>query len=236
MMQGRLSSFRPSRAAHAAAWAIVLAVNATGAFGGESDCGPLENAFGPHDYRFVRGEPLYLVESTHFQPYVEALVRTRHGNALGSELDYTLRAFPNHHRALVSMMRLAEKVKKKMPEGARYPVECWFDRALRFKPDDTVARMIYVTYLTREGRAADALTELERATRTAGDNAYSHFNIGMLYFDLGKHDLALAQAHKAMALGFVKPELIDRLKGVGKWTEPSLPAAAEAASVPASAP
>ena len=70
----------------------------------DASCGSLENAYGPYDYRTDRGNRLYLVESAHFTPVVESLISGLSG-PLGAELDYTLRAFPNHHRALISDAR-----------------------------------------------------------------------------------------------------------------------------------
>ncbi|MDB5850133.1 MAG: hypothetical protein JWP29_3885, partial [Rhodoferax sp.] len=118
----------------------------------ESGCGPIQNAYGPFDYRFEKGNSLYLVESAHFTPVVEALIR---GNAgyLGGDLDYTLRAFPNHHRALMAVMRYGEKTKSPQPPNLRYTVECYFVRALQFKPDDTIVKLIYASFLGKNSRA-----------------------------------------------------------------------------------
>lgn len=69
--------------------------------------------FGPFDYtdpetarpgKYGQSPPLHLVEIAHFTPEVEHLVRGKSG-AIYGDLDYTLRAFPNHHRALWSMVR-----------------------------------------------------------------------------------------------------------------------------------
>ena len=54
----------------------------------------------------------------------------------------------------------------------------------------------------------------------AGDNPFTHYNVGLIYFDLKNFDQALAQAHKAYGLGFVQPQLRDQLKQVGKWKDP----------------
>ena len=67
-------------------------------------CGALQNAFGPFDYRTERGYNLDVVESYHFTPPVEALIRGSSGT-IGGDLDYTLRAFPNHDRALNATIR-----------------------------------------------------------------------------------------------------------------------------------
>jgi hypothetical protein len=182
-----------------------------------SSCGPIENGYGPFDYRTQR-DNLKVVEQFHFTPTVESLISGSSG-AIGGDLDYTLRASPNHHRALMAMMRLGEKLKSPQPTGARYSVECWFERALRFRPDDNTARMIYATYLAKSGREQETIKQLEIATQSAGDNPFTHNNIGLIYFDIKKYESALAQAHKAYSLGFGQPTLRDRLKGVGKWKE-----------------
>jgi hypothetical protein len=61
---------------------------------------------GPWDY-LDRGDPfiaerLSKVEGAHFKPEVEKL---QHFNTIGN-LNYTLRAFPNNYRALMSISRL----------------------------------------------------------------------------------------------------------------------------------
>jgi tetratricopeptide (TPR) repeat protein len=51
----------------------------------------------------------------------------------------------------------------------------------------------------------------------AADNAFTQYNIGLIYFDLKNYEKALEQAHKAEELGFGRTELRDRLKKVGRW-------------------
>ena len=179
-------------------------------------CGAIVQAEnGPFDYRNQRGG-LEITERFHFTPQIESLTQP---GPVGADLDFTLRAFPNHHRALMAMMRLGEKVKSPQPSGARYSVECWFDRALRFRPDDSIARMIYATFLAKAGREPETVKQLELAAASAGDNPFTHYNVGLIYFDNKKYDQALAQAHKAYSLGFLRPELRDQLISVGKWKE-----------------
>lgn len=194
----------------------------------DSGCGPLANAYGPFDYRFERGNSLYLVESAHFTPRIEALIRDQTSRLVGGDLDYTLRAFPNHHRALNAMIRLGEKEKSPVPKGARYSVECWLKRATLFKPDDTVARLFYVSFLQKGGRTEEAANQLLLAAHSAGDNAFSHFNIGLFYFEMKDYDHALLHAQKAELLGFPRATLKERLAAVGKWVAPPAPAASAA--------
>lgn len=185
-----------------------------------SPCGSLDNPYGPFDYRLQKGK-LSIVEQYHFTPNVENLVTGKSSTYVGGDLDYTLRASPNHHRALMAMMRLGEKQKTPQPQGLSYSVECYFERALRFRSDDSIARMIYATFLFKNKREAEAIKQLGLASESAGDNPFTHYNIGLIYLDLKKYDLALVQAHKTYGLGFVQPALREQLKKLGKWKEPS---------------
>lgn len=213
--------FRPDRLAFFWAAGLVALLNCTLAFSqaGPSGCGSLENSYGPFDYRTESGAKLKIVEEYHFTPNIQSLV-SGNSASLGSELDYTLKASPNHHRALMTMMRLGEKTKSPQPVGAHYSVECYFERALRFRPDDSTARMIYATFLAKNKREPEAIQQLETAEKAAGDNAFTHYNIGRIYFDIKNYDRSLEQAHKAYALGFTQSTLRDQLKNAGKWKEP----------------
>lgn len=186
---------------------------------GPGECGSIDNGSnGPFDYRTNRGHTLKAVEDFHFTPNVESLVSGTSG-PIGADLNYTLTAFPNHHRALLAMVRFGEKLKTSQPPHAR-SVECYFERALRFRPSDSTVRMIYATFLAKAGRMPETIKQLEFAKVDAGDNAFTHYNIGLIYFDIKNYDEALSQAHISYGLGFGRPALRDQLKSVGKWKEP----------------
>lgn len=185
-----------------------------------NNCGSIANHYGPFDYRTQR-DKLKIVEEFHFTPEVEALIRGNTTINPGPDIAYTLHTSPNHVRALMALVRLGEKMKTPQPPGVAFPVECYFDRAIRFEPDDTVVRILYAQFLNKHDRTGEALQQLDIAVSYAKDNAFSHYNIGLAYFDLRQFDKALAQAHKAAALGFERTELSDLLKGVNKWQEPA---------------
>ena len=201
--------------------ALVVLLGNSAAFA-QSTCGPLraQGQYGPYDYRTDR-DKLPIVLDNHFTAEVEALVRGKTGTTPGGDIDYTLRAIPNNHRALLAMMRLGEKEKTPQPSGSRYTIECWFERAVRFSPDDTIVRMIYSRYLNSKGRIPEATKQLEIAANYAKDSAFTHYNIGLHYFELKNYDKALIEAHKAISLGFTQTALRDQLQRVGKWTEPA---------------
>lgn len=186
---------------------------------GAQSCGDLATHYGPYDYRTDR-DKLGVVEHGHFTPEVEALIRGKTSMFIGADLAYVLGTFPNHHRALMSMMRLGKKLNTPQPPHAAYSVECYFQRALRFRPDDTVARMMYANYLQENARFPEAKRELEQVEKIADDNFFTYYNAGLIYLDIKEYDKALAMAHKAMALGFEKRGLRDELIALGKWQEP----------------
>jgi tetratricopeptide (TPR) repeat protein len=199
------------------ATAMACAAAPAAAQGEPSICGSLNNAYGPFDYRTDR-DKLPIVEVAHFTPPVEMLVRGERGH-LSQDIDYTLRAFPNHHRALAAIMRLAEREKKDRVSGAGWSVDCYFVRATQFRADDTTVRMLYATYLHKRQRTDEALKHLNVAREFAKDNPFTHYNLGLVYFDLGAHEQALASAHQAMALGFPRSDLKDKLMALGKWAD-----------------
>ena len=187
-------------------------------------CGSLDNGVGPYDYRTQKKE-LEIVERFHFYRDVEFPPPGRRG-PLGGHIDYTLRASPNHHRALAAISKLELKIKEKegyvsrtsgLMKGATYTVDCYFDRAIRFAPNDGMVRMIYGLHLAKSGNNKAALDQLEIAQKLDSDNANLHYNLGLLFFDLKDYDSALVHAKKAYALGFTLPGLRQKLQSVNKW-------------------
>ena len=201
----------------------------------ELECGTMVVAkrVEPMDYRTDR-KLLSTVEGGHFQPQVEDLIQPMF-NSFGADLDYTLHAYPNHHRALLTLIRLGERERTDEPKGTRYTIDCYLRRAIRWRSDDLIARMIYAQYLIKKNRAQDARSQLSYVGTKAGDNPFTHFNLGLSYFDMKAYDQALEQAHLAAALGMENEKLKNKLMEVGQWREPvAVPdAAASAASAPA---
>lgn len=203
---------------------ILLALLAAGLSGPArafEECGELYNAYGPFDYR-TSANMLAIVEKVHFTPDIEAL---RRGNTapLGAEIDYTLRASPNHHRALIAMTNLVRTTKTERPTGAQYTVSCYFDRAIRFAPDDGVVRLIYGTHLSRSGKRPEAIKQLELAQSLDENNPNVHYNLGLLHFERKDYPKARLHAQRAYALGFELPGLRKMLEGAGQWESPAAP-------------
>jgi tetratricopeptide (TPR) repeat protein len=122
-----------------------------------------------------------------------------------------------------------EKERANPARDAWYTIECFYERALRFRPDDHVARLLYVNFLVKKKDTDNALKHLDYVAESTRDNPFAQFNAGMLYIDMKLYDKALAQAHRVIAMGFDRRELRDRLAAAGQWVEPP----AEGASAPA---
>jgi tetratricopeptide (TPR) repeat protein len=210
----------------AIAAAASLALPAHAARKPEPYCGNLDNAYGPYDYRKGAGElafNLRLVEGAHFTADVENGIK---GNAstLGGDIDYTLRAFPNHPVALNTVIRVAARDRKSLflPGGKR-PVECYFDRAVRFAPDDPATHTLYGSYLLSVGRDAEALPRYRTAAELDPDNPSTNYNLGLVYFKNKDMVNANRYAQKAYTLGFPLPGLKNMLVQAGKWDVSAAP-------------
>jgi tetratricopeptide (TPR) repeat protein len=196
-------------------------------------CAPvaIPNHYGPFDYNVEKGGGLQQVERVHFTPAVEGLLRGSSG-FLGGDLSYTLNAFPNHHRALASIMRWGARTKNPQPPHLQFSIDCYFDRATRFRPQDTVVRSLYALHLAQTDRKPEALKQLQFAREVAKESAISLNNIGLVYLELREYEHAREAARAAMALGHPNPPLVSRLKAANQWDEAA--AAGAAASEPTS--
>lgn len=184
----------------------------------ESVCGPLTSSYGPYDYRTHKQE-LVVVEKYHFNAQVESLIRGMTGTIEG-DLGYVLATSPNHHRALMSLAKISQRPSFK-PGHLRWRTpECYFDRAIRFAPDDPVVRMIFAMFLGKQGKTDQAAKQLKQAEAMT-EFPLTHHNIGLVYFEIGRHEDALRQAHRALAGGYTRTDLVEKLKTAGKWVDPA---------------
>lgn len=182
-------------------------------------CDLTENAggFGPFDYRTDKTK-LPIVENYHFTPEVETLRRGK-SSYIGGDLDYVLTIFPNHHRALMSMVNLVFKEKRAQPEGARFSIDCYFQRAEQWRPDDAMVKVIHGIYLARAKKPKDALAAFEAASELAGDDPNVNYNLALGLIDAGRIDEAVEHARIAYRGGFPLSGLRNKLKALGRWND-----------------
>jgi len=189
-------------------------------------CGKLENAYGPYDYTNPdhRANMLPRVDGAHFTPPVEQL---RYGKSgpVWADIDYTLRAFPNHHRALFAMMRYQVKLETPVEpyragRNVLLPIECYFLRAIEFKPFDSTVHMLFGTYFYKINKPKEAIERYKLALKLKPDYAEAHYNLGLLFFNLKDYSAAREQADKAYGLGYPLTGLKNKLASIDKATKP----------------
>lgn len=182
------------------------------------------SAYGPYDYTnpLHYAENLPVVESYHFNSDVENLLGDMTGSIWG-DLDYCLRAFPNHHRALNSMGRLwrQSRAKNRRPPNAD-PIktaEFYFEHAMRFVPLDGTVRLLYGIHLHASGKRKEALEQYLAAEKLAPDSSELLYNMGLLYMDLKDINQAKAYAIKSYEKNYPLKGLKQRLKKAGAWDQ-----------------
>ena len=158
------------------------------------------------------------VEVRHFPDNVERLVRGERGT-IGGDIAFTLRVFPNHPRALRSAAEWTRRNGGVMPKDMHYTLQCWFDRAIAYRPDDAQVRVLWAFELIKSKQTAAALEQTIVAEELAKGNPTLHYNVGLLYFELKQYDKSMANAKIAYEQGFNLPGLKDKLTKAGQWRE-----------------
>jgi tetratricopeptide (TPR) repeat protein len=182
-----------------------------------SYCGDLTNNNGPYDYTNAEfTQALRTIEAANFSESMERLSENNIGT-VGARLDQILRTFPNHHRALATLSRYALREKALRIPGTTWSVECYFERAVRFKANDAMVRMIYGGYLAKLKRLNDALEQLTEAIKLQPDSGTINYNLGLVYFEKKDYTNARLYAKKAYSLHFTLPALRNKLAEIGEW-------------------
>lgn len=176
--------------------------------GGEECYGKLEG-YGPFDYVSEKSK-IGIVEQYHFKPSTEQLNDTV--ARLDGDLNYTLRAVPNHHRALWARSRFyLRRAKHSSPNAliarersqqGNPPPECYFQRAQVFNPNDGMVSAIFGIYLHKRDKLQAALTEYQQAEKKIPEHAELIYNMGLLYFDMDNLEKAREYADRAKSLGY----------------------------------
>jgi Tfp pilus assembly protein PilF len=161
----------------------------------------------PADQRKVE-----LVEKHHFTPEVAALIRGS-TTKLPGDIHYTLRHVPNHYGALESMARF--QLQQPVESDRYFTVDCYFERALAFRPKDARLYMLYGTYLHRARRLDQAQVLYTRAEELGLTSPELYYNRGLLEFERNNLDAAATYASKAYAGGYPLPALRNKLAKAG---------------------
>jgi Flp pilus assembly protein TadD len=155
---------------------------------------------------------LQIVEAYHFNSDVRSL-RKGQSSTVAGDLDFVLRAVPNHYPALAAMGRWqATNGAPKAADGHAEPAQCYFERAIRFRPTDAQLRVAYGVFLHQTRQLDAAQREYEAAEAMGGGGAELYYNMGLLLLDRGDIERAQQYADKAYELGYPLPGLKNKLK------------------------
>lgn len=178
--------------------------------------------FGPYDYTNIlhKKTSLKIVETYHFTLDVENLIKGQSG-PLESDLNYTLRAWPNHHRALVSIIKYQLKINQKfVPGKLETPPECYLQRAIHFSPEDAISYSLYAYYLKEIGQTDNAATLYQKALAISPNNSKIEYAYSKFLLEIKQYDKALEYAKKAYAHGKPANALKEQLIKLGVWKLP----------------
>lgn len=197
--------------------------------------------FGPFDFYATQKNGAYpytVVERHHLGPKTELMLRQGDYCGYWSDLDYTLRAFPNHPKALrmmaeflkthvscniggttsasPSVLELAAQMESGGWQGRT--MEYYFDTAIKYRPQYTETRILYARALSDSGNRDQAVRVLEDALRLDPQSGSAHYELGMIQFAKGDKQSALEHARKAYQLGKPPTTLRDQLVAAGIWS------------------
>ncbi len=174
--------------------------------------------YGPYDYINPSDKKkIPVVEIFHFTKNVELLIKGKSGT-LPSDLDYTLRSIPNHHKALLSTIRYQVKLLNKLAtKKLLNSPECYLQRAINYNPKDAALYAIYGYYLTKIGRLTEAAKKYEEALKISPDNSKFEYSYSLLLVKLKEYKKALEYAKRAYKHGKPPNGLMKKLKRLGVW-------------------
>lgn len=177
----------------------------------------LANGYGPYDYRSPE-EPnaIEFVESFHFTENVESQKR-RQSETVPQDFEYTLCVFPNHPRALNAVARyeIAGMERRASSGPLRSAAECWFLRAVAWRPQDAAVRTVYANYLQKCREFAQADVQYRAALELAPRSPEIHYNYGLLLVEMDRRKESVEQARLAYASGYPSTGSRNKLRKVG---------------------
>lgn len=190
--------------------------------------------YGPFDYYNPGKGSISVVERYHMGFVLFKNQREKNWCAYWDNLDYTLRAFPNHPKALTLMAeylnqhqpcqsgsehRSAVELMREIERGGwrEKNADYYFQTAITFRPQYAKTRILYARYLISERRHDEAIVQYQEALKTEPDAADAHYELGLLYFDKAEYAKARSHAERAYGLGNTRPDLRDKLTSTGHW-------------------
>ena len=166
----------------------------------------------PKDYRKVSDKWRRTIDRHHFDSHSAAFLARRLKVPAGQTgqyqppsagFDYTLWGLPNHPRALAAIEKLAfENKTDKLPKML-LPARCYFERAIRFYPDDPVPH------------AEKAVFHVERADTLSKSSSEIDVYLAWSLIEIGKYEDATKYAKRLYSKGYPLQGLRNRLRREG---------------------
>lgn len=209
---------------------IISSINSV-AKAGEMECGALTTHFGPWDFYDPANHKrtgaafqgrVKIVTGKHLTKNMLRLKRGSTALDIMQDLDYTLRAIPNHPQALdlasrFSYQRSISESFKKRQKKLTLTAECYFDRAFRLTPTRAEVWMIYGIHNHRFKNYKKAISNYLKANKLGLDSPEINYYLGLSYFADADYDNARKQATKAYDGGYPLEGLKNKLVRINQW-------------------
>lgn len=134
-------------------------------------------------------------EKNHLGPAIRTIQSGQYAKAW-QDLDFMLRRFVNHPKALEAMAAVASMTNQP-PAAIPY-----FENAIRLYPQYALTYAQYGRYLGRIGRHDAAISNLKKATEVDPNLAVAYAWLAGVYTDIGQGPLAKEAAEQAKKLGY----------------------------------
>lgn len=185
-------------------------------------CSRDDSPIGHFDYTNAahKVKHLEIVEKHHFTKEIRLLIKGK-SSSIPAEIDYTLRAWPNHHKALNSLMYYRfinqyDIVKGNKPNLIS-PLECYFQRAINFSSKDATSSLLYAIFLKKIKKFNEADKYYQRAIAIRPDELLIRYNYGLFLFKIKKYEQAMSQARVIYRNEFSQMKLKQKLVASGHW-------------------
>ncbi len=183
------------------------------------DSPPEEGARTNRDYydpnEYIRDPHIFrAVEYAHITRGGYRELKAKRYPAAYGHVEFALRYYPNHPKGLYLLSEVC--VKWKSP---KCDADGWFERAIDLNPNIAQTHALHGLHLHRTGRHKEALEAYRTAIQLDPKSVYAHYNLALLYFDMGQLSLSNEHAQRSYALGAPYPGLREKLQKAGKWQE-----------------
>lgn len=168
------------------------------------------------------GGLLYLVESAHFTDSVRTLTGTSTGPQ-PSDILFVLSTIPNHPAALDAYSRYETQYhsfssfrQRKDTRAPEYKADCLISRAASLFPQYSSTFLVWGIHYFREKKFEAAAEKMLKALELEPDSAEIKYNLGLVYLELDKLDIAKKYASEAYSEGFPLVGLMNKIKMMEK--------------------